>query len=491
MLLDWILQRTANYMESHPKSHRKLYGQFFTSRETAVFMASLFDIPKHQSELYILDPGAGSGILSAALLERLRHCPGLEKVHLVCYESHPEMSEFLQENLNWIHHHFPVALEYSLLPDNYILSQETAYSKGIPGRTFDLVIGNPPYQKLSAQAQEARVMSDICHGVPNLYSLFAFMSLFQLRDGGEMVYLMPRSWTSGAYFQRFRQHFLEQGSLQHVHLFERRDRVFEGENVLQETLIIKVRKTRTRPDYVTVTSTRDAKSFSGQTVFRVPYPVAVSGDENAYVRLIRNQREADALQRLQAFRDTLPSLGLRMRTGLTVDFRNRELLRNQPGTHAVPLFYARHIRNGQVAFPSGKEGEFLNIDRAGLLQPNTNYLFVKRFTSKEESRRLQCAVYLAGRYPAYRQISTQNKLNFIGGTEPLSESVVYGLYTLFNSTLYDCCYRVMDGSTQVNASEMNALPVPPLESIQEMGRLLMNSFNMSVENSDRILENFL
>ena len=488
--LDWVLQRTAAYMESHSKERRKPYGQFFTSRDAAVFMANLFDIPEGKTELSILDPGAGSGILSAALLERLRHCPGLEKIRLVCYEIHADMAQLLRENLERIRQRYPIRLEYGVIQDNYILSRKTAYSVGVPPQRFDLIIGNPPYRKLPAHAPEALAMADICHGTPNLYFLFASMSLFDLRDGGQMAYLLPRSWTSGAYFQRFRRNFLGQGALEHIHLFESRDRVFERENVLQETLIIKVRKTRSPPPYVTVTSAHDSRDFQNRTVFHAPYHLAVSG-ENFYVRPIRSQREADALRRVQAFQDTLPSLGLKMKTGLTVDFRCREQLRGQPEARNVPLFYPRHIRNGQVTFPSNEGTEFLSPDRPGLLQPNANYLFVKRFTSKEEPRRLQCAIYLSRRYPAYRQISTQNKLNFISGAEPLSECAVYGLYAIFNSTLYDLYYRVLDGSTQVNASEINSLPVPPLDAIREMGRRLMKTMNLSVENCDRILEDFL
>ena len=70
-----------------PKSQRKKYGQFFTSKETAVFMAELFDIPVAKAELHILDAGAGSGILSVALIERLQAMTQLQSIHLVCYEN--------------------------------------------------------------------------------------------------------------------------------------------------------------------------------------------------------------------------------------------------------------------------------------------------------------------------------------------------------------------------------------------------------------------
>ena len=127
----------------------------------------------------------------------------------------------------------------------------------------------------------------------------------------------------------------------------------------------------------------------------------------------------------------------------------------------------------------------------GLLQKNTNYLFVKRFTAKEEHRRLQCGVYLARKNPEYNKISTQNKINFIEGIRELSECTVYGLYVLFNSTFYDMYYRILNGSTQVNSTEVNSMPVPSLDTIEAMGRKLLKVHDMSETECDKILESYL
>ena len=70
-LLDRVYKSTQEYIEQMPKEQRKKYGQFFTSKEIAVFMSGLFSIPENKNGLTILDPGTGSGILSAALIERL------------------------------------------------------------------------------------------------------------------------------------------------------------------------------------------------------------------------------------------------------------------------------------------------------------------------------------------------------------------------------------------------------------------------------------
>lgn len=95
-----------------------------------------------------------------------------------------------------------------------------------------------------------------------------------------------------------------------------------------------------------------------------------------------------------------------MKTGLTVDFRNRDILRDKNEEGAIPLFYSQHIQNGIVKFPINKEHEYVVTDQRGLKQQNRNYLFVKRFTAKEERRRLQCGVYLSKKYPQYDVIST-------------------------------------------------------------------------------------
>lgn len=110
---------------------------------------------------------------------------------------------------------------------------------------------------------------------------------------------------------------------------------------------------------------------------------------------------------------------------------------------------------------------------------------------KEEQRRLQCGVYLAKKFPTYKAISTQNKINFITGLQGLSDCLVYGLYVVMNSTLYDNYYRILNGSTQVNATEINSMPIPPLTCIENMGKELIKLKDMSEENCDKILRKFM
>lgn len=493
-MLEKIIELTNYYIDSMSKNKRKKYGQFFTSKETARFMVDLYEIPVNKQRVTVLDAGAGSGILSCAFIEWLERFDTVKEIELTCYENDGNVVGFLKDNLEYCKRHSSKVVKYNIQIENYITSQYLDFNYMIGGNPnpmkYDYVIGNPPYMKIPKDAPEAAAMPEVCYGAPNMYFIFASMGLFNLKDNGEMVYIIPRSWTSGAYFKRFRQYFLTEGKLEHIHLFVSRDKVFDKEDVLQETIIIKVRKTHVNPVQIKITSSKTNKDFNELTSLTVPYNLVVSG-ENYYVYLVTDNEEVEVLRRLHKFNQTLPDIGVKMKTGLTVDFRNRDVLRDEAEKGAIPLFYAQHIKQGRVQFPIQKEHEYVVTDQRGLMQDNKNYLFVKRFTAKEEPRRLQCGIYLAKNYPQYTKISTQNKINFIDGLSgEMSEGLVYGLYVLFNSTLYDEYYRILNGSTQVNSTEINSMPVPDRESIQEMGRKLMKSKDLSEKNCNLILEEY-
>ncbi|HBW14518.1 MAG TPA: DNA methyltransferase [Proteiniclasticum sp.] len=494
-MIDKIYEITTTFLNSREKKERKQIGQFFTSIETAAFMASLFEIPSKDT-LSILDPGAGTGILTAALVDRLQTVPGLKNIHVTCYENDPTIIPILNASLDLMKEQSIVPLSYTIIQKNYILSQfddfNLTFNYNSDSKKYDLVIGNPPYKKIPKDAPEAKAMQEVCHGAPNLYFLFSAMSLFNLIDEGQLVYIIPRSWTSGAYFRSFREYLLKNGVIDHIHLFESRDKVFDNEKVLQETIIIKLRKTHIEPSTISISTSNGNSDFHSIETLRVPYSTVVSSI-NSYIFLFSSKRDLLVIKKLSKFKFNLLSLNMKMKTGLTVDFRCKEELSDTKGEGFVPLFYPAHLQSGRVKFPIGRSLEFIDSSKPALVQANRNYLFVKRFTSKEEKRRLQCSVYLAEDFPDYQYISTQNKLNFIDSfnSSGLEISEVYGLYVIFNSSIYDEYYRILNGSTQVNSTEINTLPLPSISTIQRLGELLKQSKDLSVYNCDKLLEEVL
>ncbi len=409
-ILSEVVRNTNVFIANVPKSKRKKFGQFFTTASTARFMANLFKIDFSKKNLELLDAGAGTGILGAALLDHIFKNGFKGKVHLTCYETDDEVLPVLEENLRLAKEVY--GIDYTLHNENYITTQyfEVNTFMADDKEKYDYIIGNPPYLKISKDAPEAKLMPDVCHGAPNLYFLFWAMGIYNLKHEHELVYIIPRSWTSGAYFKKFRSYLFSHGVITDVHLFESRDKVFGGESVLQETIIVKVKKTTGKPENISIT-TSSTSDFDDFNRFIAPYDIVVS--KNQLVYLVTDKSEAEVLERINRLPNTLPDIKMKMQTGIIVDFRTKEVLRDKLEDGAFPLLYSQHIRNGHVTWPLGKEGEVIKTDRTSFLQENSDLLLIKRFTAKEEKRRLQCGIFLKQRYKQFAFISTQNKVNFV------------------------------------------------------------------------------
>ncbi len=105
--------------------------------------------------------------------------------------------------------------------------------------------------------------------------------------------------------------------------------------------------------------------------------------------------------------------------------------------------------------------------------PNRNYVLLRRFSAKEQHRRLTAAPCLAKDFDC-EQISFENHLNYryrpgIG----LTKKETLGLAAFFNSELLDTYFRAINGNTQVSATEIRAMPLPDIELIKLLGRLVL------------------
>ena len=196
-------------------------------------------------------------------------------------------------------------------------------------------------------------------------------------------------------------------------------------------------------------------------------------DRDCVLRLPVSEEDSRVLDLVDSWPNTLTSLGLAISTGPVVPFRAKDLVKREgqvPESH-VPLLWMNHVRPMQVTWPLQRhKPEYIKRQGAEkLLLPNRNYVLLRRFTAKEEVRRLSAAPYVA-RYMPIPEVGLENHLNYIyrkAGT--LSDNEAWGLAALYNSRLLDTYFRCLNGHTQVNATELRAMPLPERDFIVELG----------------------
>jgi adenine-specific DNA-methyltransferase len=107
--------------------------------------------------------------------------------------------------------------------------------------------------------------------------------------------------------------------------------------------------------------------------------------------------------------------------------------------------------------------------RRRLILEDQNLVLLRRFSAKEQKRRLTAAPLIKGDLGS-DLIGLENHVNYIYRPKgKLSKKLALGLSTFLNSSLLDRYFRISNGNTQVSATEIRAMPLPSLEVIEEVG----------------------
>jgi adenine-specific DNA-methyltransferase len=97
---------------------------------------------------------------------------------------------------------------------------------------------------------------------------------------------------------------------------------------------------------------------------------------------------------------------------------------------------------------------------------------VKRFSAKEETRRVVASIFLPLDAPAER-VGFENHLNvFHSGGSGINDDLARGLALWLNSTVFDLHFRQFSGHTQVNATDLRNVQYPSKQQLIELGKRL-------------------
>lgn len=503
-LTDYTELLTELYIKSTTPKDRKKRGQFFTPKLISEFMIQQFTGLDKINTIRVLDPGAGIGILESSLCELLLSIKRAPRVLLDLYENDKNIIPFLKQNMDTCSRFMSergIGISYRIHEKDFVLSNSSIFNDrsdlDFDRDGYDLVISNPPYYKLRKESRQAIEMRSIIKGQPNIYALFMALSAKLLKNGGQMTVLTPRSYCSGVYFKNFRKWFFKSVKPIRIHIFESRTKVFKKYNVRQEMIVLTAIKTKVVPSSVAISKNDGGFIRSGDVkVGKTDYRTIITEDDGDIVMRIPTSRlEERIVVEIDKLEFKFVDLGLKISTGPVVPFRAKEYLLNDlTGNHDhVPLIWMQNIVNGKVIWPTSENGKPTAIeDKDGskkVLIVNENYVLIKRFSSKEGKQRISAGVLLK-EYLASDYVGIENHVNYIYKVDgKLTENEAYGITGLLNSKLYNKYFQIMNGSTQVNAADIYRIPLPSLEKIRLIGRLLCNTEKSGrSENEELILK---
>ena len=471
-------------------------GQFLTPNPVAEFMASLFEI--HRSEVHLLDAGAGAGALSAALVGGLCRDPRKPKrISITAYEIDAAQIEPLRARLEGCRRECEragISFSATVLNEDFIAAAVPMVRGDLfatESPRFNTSIINPPYRKIRSDSSTRLLLRSAGIEASNLYAGFVALITRLLDKGGELVAITPRSFCNGSYFKPFREDFLDAMSLRRLHVFESRSAAFSGDAVLQENIIFHAVKGAPKPKRVVI-STSSGERVGTVTERAVDFREIVSPDDaEQFIHLPTGDQHAQARRAMGRLSTSLSALGVSVSTGRVVDFRAKEFLRQQPGRDTAPLIYPCHFNGRFVHWPRGKSRKpnaiVSNEQTRELLVPAGVYLLVKRFTAKEERRRVVACIYDSHQIEA-PLVGFENHLNYfhIAG-RGLPMALAKGLAAFLNSTVVDVYFRQFNGHTQVNATDLRSLNYPTRTELERLGARFSDP-EISQEQLDSIVE---
>lgn len=462
-------------------------GHYKTPAKIAKFMAGLYSY--ETSDLRVLDPGSGTGILSAAICEAAANFAVVKTVHLDAYEIDPLLSEMTRVVLSFCRTWLKargVSFTFSVLSGDFVLANCSGFQMELDGQSvpkpvgrneYDLVMSNPPYFKLSKDDPRSIACSAAVYGQPNIYSLFMTVSAELLGNSGRLICIVPRSFASGQYFRKFRGVFFDLVTPEAIHLFKSRRDVFKRQGVLQETLILMARRRRESDHFegakVLISHSQGLDDLSERNRFEIDLCSVLSTRPDGVMSIPIEIKDMELIHAMRRWPNTLSKLGLQVSTGPVVPFRATEFLCEYPEENTVPLLWGQHVHPMKVVWTDDSISKPQWIEdsprSSSLLVKATNYVLVRRLSMKESERRLVAAPLVSATFQGAR-IGLENHLNYIRSVSgEMDEEIACGLAALLNSAMLNRYFSISNGNTQVSAAELRSLPFPHEDAIRAIG----------------------
>ena len=229
-------------------------------------------------------------------------------------------------------------------------------------RTFDLIIGNPPYGKVRDRLEEEILNASgraSMGGHTNLYSLFLLRGLNWVKPGGGLVFVLPTSFVAGPYFAGLRHEVFSRAFVKRIDLLEQRENLFLG--AVQDICLLVLRRREEGDDRIAETSHPYELGYIDADGVRTQRGTGLARSEGEPWTLPVAHEVCVFASRTAAPRDsegksfTLSDYGYRVRVGKVVPTREPAImLPTAPRMKAVGILALPTFRNTSAAMRQTK-----------------------------------------------------------------------------------------------------------------------------------------
>lgn len=459
---DAIALNTEKYEKSTSIDVRKEKSQYFTPFFIGKYMTNITTQVGLKKSIRVLEPSGGTGKLAATFLLELANLD-VDNIIIDIFELDENLIPILKNNLSLVKKVFSEngkQIRINIKCENFLMA--------VIKVKYDIIIGNPPYKKVRKDAPEAVANISFVHGQPNVYGLFLGKGMKLLNNNGQLIFLVPRSFFNGKYFCRIREFMHQNFSLTFIHSFESRSKVINNE-ILQEIVIVKIEKRKV--NNVMINHSLGIDDIETGASFTVEKELI--WDKNSLkIRLPINISDVDIIREMNKLKYKLSDLNLRFKTGPVVDFRVKEYISidQMPGKY-YPLIWCANFGSSSIKWPLNisKYAQYISADvSSSNLLPRGSYLIIKRFSSKEESKCLKINLIKPSDIE-FDKFGIENHVNYLKLEED-DDVFLKGLFVLFNSSLYNRYFAIINGTTQINVTDLNELPIIQKRLIREIGK---------------------
>jgi adenine-specific DNA-methyltransferase len=191
----------TEYAKKIPFDHRKKFAQFFTPEQISDFMAS-WVLGDTKGKMDILEPAFGLGVFSRSLYKLN------PQVRIVGYDIDKTIYTYANKNFERPEY------DVNINNENYLTASWT--------EKYDGIICNPPYLKFHDYDNTTLIpivnnkLHTHLNGFTNIYTLFLLKSIFQLKEGARMAYIIPSEFLNSDYGVEVKRTLIQSGVLKHV-----------------------------------------------------------------------------------------------------------------------------------------------------------------------------------------------------------------------------------------------------------------------------------